>query len=678
MLFTSWLQELKKRLDRVQASRSPQPLIGRGRTFVPCVEALEDRIVPSTLTVVNNHDSGSGSLRAILASASSGDTIVFAKSVHNITLTSGELPIANSVTINGPGANQLSVSGNNASRVFEVDAGLNVTISGLTIAQGFAPDQGGGILNDGSNLTLSADVLAKNVAFESATNGGEGGALCSLGGSLTITGCQIIGNQAIGAAGPSAVGDADGGGIWIDAGSATLSDSTLSGNLAEGGDNSSGGGVGGGAIFTEAPTAITDCTISDSLARGGDNAPANAAYGGAIDVFASSTTITASTISGNRDVGGNGGTGAYVGDAEGGAINNYGNLTISDSTFDQNQAIGGSGGNSGPGNTETFEDYSFGGAIANTFASINITGSAFSNNKAVGGGSATATATDICAAGGAEGGAIYNELGSVGAIAGCAFDHNQAIGGDGNTAGGAVVLVGEALGGAIVSGYGTNVFGPNTLTVGNSTLTENDAQGGDNNIGTASVAGLVGAGAGAAIANYAGGTATVTGCDLDLNRAVGGHHNTAGGLGAVFAGLGAGGGIFNFLGNYNSAGYGLFATSVVTVSGSLIDLNLAQGGSGGNGEGGGIANLLSATTTLSSTTLILNEANGGSGAGLGGGAYNDATSSLTLTKSLVILNQANGATGIGGGIFTLGAFTHDPLSLIILNDASTSGDNIGT
>ena len=50
-----------------------------------------------------------------------------------------------------------------------------MTISGLTITGGFALDQGGGILNDGNNLTLSGDSLSQNVAFESATTSGAGG-----------------------------------------------------------------------------------------------------------------------------------------------------------------------------------------------------------------------------------------------------------------------------------------------------------------------------------------------------------------------------------------------------------------------------------------------------------------------------------------------------------------------
>lgn len=97
------------------------------------------------------------------------------------------------------------------------------------------------------------------------------------------------------------------------------------------------------------------------------------------------------------------------------------------------------------------------------------------------------------------------------------------------------------------------------------------------------MAGLVGTGAGAGIANYAGGTANVSGSELDHNQAGGGNGNTASGTGTVFAGVGVGAGIFNALGDYSS-GYGLFNTSAVTVSNSTLQNNQAQGGDG-NGEG---------------------------------------------------------------------------------------------
>src|ERR1700682_4522709 len=103
------------------------------RRFHPRLEALEDRTLPAPFLVSNLNDSGVGSLRAAIAAANAAapgpNEIDFAAGLHGtITLTSGELLITRSVTINGPGANKLSVSGNNASRVFDMTTGLNVVI----------------------------------------------------------------------------------------------------------------------------------------------------------------------------------------------------------------------------------------------------------------------------------------------------------------------------------------------------------------------------------------------------------------------------------------------------------------------------------------------------------------------------------------------------------------------
>ena len=294
-------------------------------------------------------------------------------------------------------------------------------------------------------------------------------------------------------------------------------------------------GADGGAVFTEVPTSITACTISDNLARGRRRRARERGLWRRSRYLRFVRHDQGCTISGNQVVGGNGGTGPFVGDAEGGAINNYGNLTISGSTFDQNQALGGSDGNSGAATRKPSWTMASAAplparrppAISPTPASATIRPSAATTPR---------HRDRHCRGRGAEGGALYNELGSAGTLAGCTFDHNEAVGGNGDTGSGSVVLVGEGLGGAIVSGFGGNLYGPTTLTVSNSTLTQNNAQGGDNNTGSASVAGLVGTGAGAGIANYAGGTASVSGSELDHNQASGGHDNTAGGTGAVFAG----------------------------------------------------------------------------------------------------------------------------------------------
>jgi hypothetical protein len=87
---------------------------------------------PATITVTNTNDSGAGSLRQALAVAHDGDRITFAVS-GTITLTSGALVVAESVTISGPGADQLSIVGIPFQSVFAVAA---ATISGLTIRNG--------------------------------------------------------------------------------------------------------------------------------------------------------------------------------------------------------------------------------------------------------------------------------------------------------------------------------------------------------------------------------------------------------------------------------------------------------------------------------------------------------------------------------------------------------------
>ena len=93
----------------------------------------------TTITVTNTNDSGPGSLRQALAVAHDSDRITFAVS-GVITLTSGGLVVTKNVTISGPGANQLSIDGNQAEFVFGVIPHRTVSISGLstkTVSMGF-------------------------------------------------------------------------------------------------------------------------------------------------------------------------------------------------------------------------------------------------------------------------------------------------------------------------------------------------------------------------------------------------------------------------------------------------------------------------------------------------------------------------------------------------------------
>src|SRR5215475_14066429 len=112
MWFRSFLKSLKSSPSVAPVRRSPP----RPRTPRLAVEALDDRCLPSTFTVTNLHDTGAGSLRAAVYDADvnpGADDIAFAVT-GTIGLTSGDLLINDSLTINGPGASALTVSGNNA------------------------------------------------------------------------------------------------------------------------------------------------------------------------------------------------------------------------------------------------------------------------------------------------------------------------------------------------------------------------------------------------------------------------------------------------------------------------------------------------------------------------------------------------------------------------------------
>ena len=140
------------------------PLLNTGGRY--CGQYPPPTPTPSptpTILVTNTNDSGPGSLRQALADANNGDIIGFAVT-GMIGLTSGELLVGHSITISGPGADNLAVNGNAKSTVFHIASGQTVTISGLTIINGHASDSGGGIYNDHAVLIVSNCVITGNSA----------------------------------------------------------------------------------------------------------------------------------------------------------------------------------------------------------------------------------------------------------------------------------------------------------------------------------------------------------------------------------------------------------------------------------------------------------------------------------------------------------------------------------
>ena len=132
-----------------------------------------------------------------------------------------------------------------------------------------------------------------------------------------MTGCIISNNSAIGATDSGGV--AYGGGITSFA-NIVVNASVISGNLAEVGANTAvGGGFGGGFYNGGGVTTIDDSVLSANVCQGGVNGPYNVGEGGAIEVNGAgdSDIITGVAFSGNQAIGGNGGTGQYVGEGAG-------------------------------------------------------------------------------------------------------------------------------------------------------------------------------------------------------------------------------------------------------------------------------------------------------------------------------------------------------------------------
>ena len=254
--------------------------------FRPRLEALEDRCVPSTLTVTNADDdvTETHTLRWAVANAVSGDTILLTAAVKSpIVLTQGELVLSDNVTIESVPARTPTISGDGISRVFEISAGVTVSLMNLNIIDGNGvadnssgtaafDGSGGAILNFGT-LTVISSTLSWNSA--AIFNAGSGGAIFNAG-TLTVTGGSTLSDNA---------GFIGFGGAIFNAGTATVMGSTLSGNSA----NGDGGGIyndSGGTL------AISQCFVVNNSATGNGGGIFNNAAGGAV-------TVSDSTFCGN-------------------------------------------------------------------------------------------------------------------------------------------------------------------------------------------------------------------------------------------------------------------------------------------------------------------------------------------------------------------------------------------
>ena len=319
------------------------------------IGAFETTDAPKTFIVTNLNDSGPNSLRdAITQSNAFGgpNTVQFQSGLTgSIVLTSGQIPVTNSVTIPGPGAATLSVDGNNASGILFITgpSATDVSVSDLTLTHGKNNNAGGAIGSSGNystNLSINNAVLSGNTAV------GRGGAIYNYG-SLTIQNSTVSKNNSgdegggIYSSGPTNVqntvvsgNNATDSGGGIDAhGSLTLLQSTVSNNVSASG----GGGLYAGARYATDTISIQNSTISGNLAsRNGGGVLAYNFYNRQQPNISSSLTIQNSTITNNvASYSGNGGGGSGGGVYVGG---NNGLITVQNTVVSNNKSTGTGGG----------------------------------------------------------------------------------------------------------------------------------------------------------------------------------------------------------------------------------------------------------------------------------------------------------------------------------------------
>lgn len=292
--------------------------------------------------VTNNANLGPGSLRRAITDVCPQGRIDFDFGHPfpvTITLTTGRLLIDKPLTISGPGADRLAISGNNSSRIFRITAS-GVHLEGLALRHGVVADAGienadGGAIYSTGALTISHSLLSFN------QSGDDGGAIAMGDGDLTIINTIISDNAA----------DDAGGGIYhAAAGAVTILHSRLTNNVA---------GLALGAAFRSGGAIYNDSTGSlvmeyTTLANN------QAASGGSIYHRGGTLRLTHSTLSGNEAVWDGGGIYIFISDNVrisnstlsgnlaagngGGVYNRYGTVRISHSTFYENQDISGEGG----------------------------------------------------------------------------------------------------------------------------------------------------------------------------------------------------------------------------------------------------------------------------------------------------------------------------------------------
>ncbi len=324
-----------------------------------------------TIFVTSTADSGAGSLREAIAIAQSGDTIEFNLAPGStITLTSGQIEITpgKNLLIDGAGAPNLTISGNNSSRIFFLNSNVSfpttLTIQNLTLSNAYTSDRGGAILAENR-----AQLAVLNVSFNNNTADRGGGALFGAWETnIAVVNSRFTNNVAIAAndeRGAGAIG-------FVSPGTLFVQNSIFSNNR---GINGAAINSLNGKLLIENSQFINNDTTAAYYDTGNPN-PFLRGFGGAVYTDrASSTTepagyisISGSVFEGNRGRGEGGA--AYLYTAAG-----QDNVIIENSRFVDNAVLSLPGGNNGNGGAVT--------VISNGFnRGLEVRNTTFANNTA--------------------------------------------------------------------------------------------------------------------------------------------------------------------------------------------------------------------------------------------------------------------------------------------------------
>ena len=361
-----------------------------------------------------------------------------------------------------------------------------------------------------------------------------------------------------------------------------------------------------GATFS-----ATNLTLANGSCIITNGAPGTPADAGAIYNDGGNVTLVSCLLTNN-----NAQSLIFGGLARGGAIfNNAGTVALFQSAISNNVVIGG-----GPNNftlTPTIET-ALGGAIYNTNGSVTIVGGNVSSNLCE---AVSDSFVDINSTGLTMGGAVFQASGSLTIISGT-FEGNLALGSPGAN----VQPSSPAYGGAVAANGGS-------ITIDNSRMFANTAKGGD--------AGFDGSGAsGFGGAIYSAATLTVKNSSFSENQALAGTSINFHAEGSID---GFGGAI------YNSGTIALNNCSIYSnyVQGGSLLANFTESTIGFRGFGGGIFN--AAQFAATNCTIALNSVVGGNGSGggsqgtggdaFGGGAFNSTNASFFAMNVTIASNS---------------------------------------